>query len=172
MIKSELDSYITLANEGNVQCQIYLGWLYSVGADGVSKNYDAAKHWLRKARDNNEVIAIYLMGTIDFNEKRYDEAIAKFIESGEAGISSGYYQLGKMYYFGFGVIQDRVKGIDFIMKASDEGHMFAKRLLVTSALKGELGLLKGLVQVAIFPLVIIKSMWLAVTDPKSEKLYD
>jgi TPR repeat protein len=59
----------------------------------------------------------------------YAEAIRWYRKSAEQGYPPGQYGLGYMYYFGYGVQQDRVQAHDLFQQAAAQGNDEAKRAL-------------------------------------------
>ena len=171
-IEEAVKCYMQLAMKGNVVSQEFLGGLYLKGEKGVGINLVEANKWLTKAADSGSVKARYLLGIAAFKRGSVSDAVKLFSSAGKDGYSAGYYQLGKMYYFGSGVTRDEDKAYEWFHKAADMGHIFAKRQLSIMLLKGYRGMLyvpRGMILFITSILVGIRS---AIKDPYGETTFD
>ena len=59
----------------------------------------------------------------------YATALAELLPAAAQGHAEGQYQLGVMYYFGYGVKEDDAEAIKWFRKAADQGHAMAQNHL-------------------------------------------
>jgi len=62
-----------------------------------------------------------------FDEDRFDEAVAIFKDLAEKGHAQAQLQLGQCYDYGFGVEMDLDKAIEWLAKAAKQGLLLAQR---------------------------------------------
>lgn len=116
---------------------IYLGYAYRDGS-GVNKDLIQTENWYRRAADAGSIMALYELGILYIQQKRYDEAKQAFRFAAAAGYAPAIHQLGRMYCFGMGVEKDIRKAKTLWEDASASGHIFATnhlgRLLIRTHL--------------------------------------
>lgn len=126
MKKSNIDheEIETLANQGDVGAQTYLGWAY--GRHGCYR-FDAkkAEYWLREASASNELEA-----SRRFARFLYDEDRAEAVRLANKLIDSedfyGYFLMAHMLYHGrCGVLENRMKASQYFEVAASKGHIIS-----------------------------------------------
>jgi TPR repeat protein len=109
--KAAVSLWLPLADQGNVDAQVYLGIMYMTG-EGVPRDDAQALVWLRKAADQGNAIAQYDLGTMyDDGQgipQDYFKAAAWYRKAADQGYASAQVSLGAMYDHGQGVLQDYV----------------------------------------------------------------
>ena len=65
-LKEALDIYLPLAKSGDVESQVFVGWLYSKGCKSVGKDLKIAKKWLEPAAELGYSAAYYQLGKMYF----------------------------------------------------------------------------------------------------------
>lgn len=120
------------SRKGFAPADYYLGKMYYLGND-VHKDVDTAEFYLRKAASNDNPYAAYLLGRIYSNEKEYldlHEAVKYFLQSAQSGNSYGYYQVGKIFYYGGNDFQSNISlAMDYLKTAADMGNEYAEQML-------------------------------------------
>lgn len=143
--------FLPFAEAGEPRAQASVGMIYHIG-EGVEKDDAKAVHWLRKAAEQGDELALefFKSAGIDwdaekakeqklrddyeaarkaFLEKDYDTARDKIRPLAEMGIPDAQFLLGNMYLFGFGVPQDISKARELLEKAAAQGLDAAKDVL-------------------------------------------
>lgn len=77
---------------------------------------------------SDDNIAYYntLMGRMHYHDGDYAEAFSFFKKAAEQGNAEAQYSLGKCYYNGEGVPEDRQKAVDLFYKAAKQGYVLAQ----------------------------------------------
>jgi len=171
-----LNVYQELAQKGSICALEFLGGFYmesaKSGGKKVDKDYVKAKYLLKKAADSGSIKAHYLLGIIAFKSNSIDEAVKQFTIAMESGYSAACYQLGKMYYFGSGVRQDKDKAYKLFYNAESMGHIFGKRQRAVMLLKGHKGVACIPMGIALFFLSVLAGVRTAFKDPYGESTFD
>ena len=126
---SDLEKLKYRAENGNVQDQVDLGFMYTKGR-GVALDYQEAMRWFRKAADQGLAMAQGNMGVIYAKgqgvAQDYQEAMRWFRKAADQGLAEGQYYLGCMYSDGQGVAQDDQEALKWLRKASNQGFAAAQ----------------------------------------------
>lgn len=113
-----------LANQGDAEAQISLGWMYLNG-ESVSQDYFKAAEWYEKAANQGLVEAQYNIGVMHTNGTGVSQDYAKakqwFEKAANQGVAQAQFNLGVMYANGTGVRQDDTKAIELFQNACDKG---------------------------------------------------
>ena len=126
----QMAELLVRATNGDASAQCALGKMY-VGGDGVPKDVAEGAKWLRKAADQEDAKAQYLLGLVLFEGlggTPQDAAEgAKWTRlAAEKGSDEAQHMLGLAYLVGQGVPQDAAEGIKWVRKAADEGNAKAQ----------------------------------------------
>ncbi len=159
------------AEAGDIACARFVGWIYCTGGVSVEKDTEEAKHWLTIASDGGDALATYLLGTVLFERGETKTAIEQFRRASEQGVSSGLYQLGKMYELGSGVDKDRERAYMYYRQSASMGQVFARRRVASLLIGGHRGVIGRLVGIPILVAAIVLGIYTAVTDPYGERIY-
>ncbi|VAW93712.1 hypothetical protein MNBD_GAMMA21-3057 [hydrothermal vent metagenome] len=133
--KESFEKYFLLAEEGHESCQSFVGWMYFSG-EGVQRDLNKAKYWYEKAAKSGDSESLFYLGKIDYINEDYQEAFEKFSKSALNSYSPAIYRLGRLYQLGYGVSKNDKKAFDFFLKASNKGHLFARKQLAIYEMKG------------------------------------
>jgi TPR repeat protein len=103
------------AEKGDDFAQYQLGVLYETGLD-VSKDYEEAAKWFRKAAEQGLDAAQWSLGVLYENgegvPKDYQEAAKWYRKAAEQGDVHAQFSLGVMYMLGNGVPQNYVDAVE------------------------------------------------------------
>ena len=101
-----------LAEQGDANAQLGLGWMYRKGR-GVAQDDKTAVKWYRLAAEQGDAFAQYNLGLMYNNgdgvPQDYKTAVKWYILAAEQGNASAQGNLGAMYDKGKGVLQDYVR---------------------------------------------------------------
>ncbi len=128
--KSALSIFLDLANDGWVDSYVEIGNIYELGGGGITKNLDLAMQWYSKSieegKDADACVALghmYLCGR--GTDQDYRKAYYYFSKPGNENVACGYFALGYMNEFGFGIPKNSVGAIELYEKALEKGHILA-----------------------------------------------
>lgn len=132
VIETPLQKAERLANEGNTDMALSLGYMYLYGQDGVESNYQKAFYFYELAAKNNNPVALNNLGSLYFNgigtEVNYNKAAELFLRaaqngSDDAAVNLGFIYLtsGKKEYFG--------PAIELFEQAANSGNNTSKFML-------------------------------------------
>ena len=107
-----LDELRALAEQGDAEGQLHIGYRYSVG-QGVSQDYTEAVRWYRLAADQGNATAQYNLGVRYDNGEGvpldYGEAVRWYRLAADQGVAFAQIGLASMYASGEGVPQNDVE---------------------------------------------------------------
>jgi TPR repeat protein len=120
------------AEQGHVDAQIYLGWMYANG-QGVPKDAAKAVEWYRRAAEQGHAAAQNHLGRTYATGRGVPKDEAKAVEwyrrAAEQGHATAQSNLGQMYVDGRGVPKDDAKAFEWFQKAAEQGHATAQNNL-------------------------------------------
>lgn len=116
------------AEQGDTSALTTLAFLYYNGA-GVEKNWQEARKLWGSAADQQDPLAHYWLGIINWQEKSYTEALVRFERAAELGYLLAYERIAGMYLQGEGVPRDIVKSVETLYIAVERGSEEAKQHL-------------------------------------------
>ena len=118
-----------LAEQGNVDAEFILGFLYEVG-HGVPQNYAEAAIWYRKAAEQGDASAQCSLGRAYYHgqgvEQDYAKATVWFRKAADQGNATGQFNLGVLYDEGHGVPQDSAQAANWYRKSAEQGDVDAQ----------------------------------------------
>ena len=103
--KTALQEFLPLAEQGNAEAQYKLGGMYLFG-EGVPQDNDKANDWFRASAYGGFATAQELFGTSLYIRGMYREAFRLRRLALPQGDYDLYYDMGKHYQEGKGVLQD------------------------------------------------------------------
>lgn len=102
-----LKDVIDAAENGDPSAQGILAQLYLVGGDSVSKNFDKAEYWLKRAAANKNAFSEYNLGLFYLYKNDTLEAYYWFRRSGFHGYSDANVRIAYILKSGEGVLDDK-----------------------------------------------------------------
>jgi TPR repeat protein len=118
-----------LAEQGNVNAQAILGYMYVFG-QGVVEDDKEAVRWYRLAADQGHAKAQANLGYMyDFGQGVVEddkEAVRWYRLAADQGHAKAQANLGNMYRFGKGVVEDHKVAVLWYRLAADQGHAKAQ----------------------------------------------
>jgi|GEM_PF-2089945 len=118
------------ADQGNAEAQSIMGSKYSMGWDGLPKDYKEAVKWYTKSAEQGYAEAQYFLGGLykDGNgvPMDYREAVKWYTKSAEQGNASAQFALGLLYEEGKGVSKNIVDAYKWYNLAAANGEESSK----------------------------------------------
>lgn len=115
---------IEAAKQGDVNAQFDLGWKYSHG-EGVTKDYQQAANWYRKAAEQGLAEAQFNLGLLYANgngvPQNYQQSDLWYSKAAEHGMADMLNDLGDMYADGNGARKNTEQAKTFYRKAAEHG---------------------------------------------------
>ena len=113
--------------------QYRLGWMLLHGA-GAERNEAAARKWFeRSAAQGNEnaqyQLAKLILGSDDSTPEEISQAVDWLTKLAEAGSEYTQYILGKLYFLGRGIPQDKDAAVRWFTQAAEQGNEYAQYFL-------------------------------------------
>ncbi|MBC8391551.1 MAG: SEL1-like repeat protein [Deltaproteobacteria bacterium] len=124
-----VEQLLTKAEQGDVQAQCDLGYIYYSG-QGVIQDYEEAIKWSTKAAEQGFAVAQCNLGIYYTNgqgvPQNYKEAVKWFTKAAEQGDVQAQCNLGIYYSNGKGVPQDYKEAVKWNTKAAEQGYAQAQ----------------------------------------------
>jgi hypothetical protein len=162
------ERYLVVAQQGDVYSQAFVGWMYATGC-GVTRNEAEALKWYSVAANNGSAMAQELLGFHLYSTKKYSDAISWYEKAGTQGNMTALWRLGRMYRDGKGVDSDKNRAYSLFEKASQKGHVFARRDLAVLRMQGHRGVGQVLSGVFLFVRAVtdlIRISWKSESDER------
>jgi len=127
--KTAFSLFSVLANQGAIEAQYDLGWMYYKGL-GIEKNIEQSLVWYKRAGEKGvlkaqlNLASIYLKG-IEVKQN-YIKASTWWLKAAMQGNAQAQSELGKMYESGLGVKQDYAEAMKWYRKAAEQGYASAQ----------------------------------------------
>jgi uncharacterized protein len=113
---------------GHADAVLAMGWFYLNGV-GVDRNLERARKWYRDAARHGDTRAMFSLGQIAHNEGEHSEALIWFKRAYEGGHHRSGYFIGKHFWRGHGVNQDKKEAMRYFHVAASHKVKAAQRVL-------------------------------------------
>lgn len=138
--ETALEKMIRTAQEGDINSQLSLGYMYLYGENGVSVDHKKAFEYYKMAAAQNDNVAINNLGSLYFSgigtERNPRMAAEMFQKAADLGNVEAAVNLAFLYLAGQGVAQDGEAAIDLFIKASDKNNPTANFMLGYAYFRG------------------------------------
>lgn len=129
------------AEEGNLESQMNLGYMYLYGANGVEQNFSEAFKYYELASKQNDPIALNNLGSLYFSgigtKQNIQTAMVLFEKAAELGNDNAALNLAFIYLSGGKKDSIRnQKAFEYFQKAEKEGNKIARFMLGYAHLRG------------------------------------
>src|SRR5215218_362635 len=94
-----------------------MGWFYLNGA-GVARDVERARKWYRDSAHRGDTWAMFSLGRIAYDERDYSDALIWFRRAADAGHHRPLYFIGRQYWRGHGVEQDKKEAMRYFHRAA------------------------------------------------------
>lgn len=129
-----------LAEEGNLESQLALGYMYLYGENGVTSDYVKAFKYYEMAAAQNDKIALNNLGSLYFNgigtEVNYVKAAELFAQAAKLGSDDAAVNLAFIYLSGNNQSQNQQEAIELFRQAANAGNNTARFMLGYAYYKG------------------------------------
>ena len=126
-----LEEQKTLAEQGNLEAQIYLASVYRHG-NGVPQDYKTAVKWFTRAAEQGHAVAQYNLGIMhSFGlgvVPDYKASVKWYTRAAEQGNPIAQYNLARLYYLGQGVKENLAYAHMWANHASSNGWEMGEEL--------------------------------------------
>ena len=116
------------ATAGYGDAVLAMGWFYLNGV-GVQRSVAEAKKWYRKSARQGEPKAMFSLGQIAYEDRDFSGALTWFNRAISAGHARSLYWLGKLYWRGHGVVQDKKQANRLFHQAASKKLKEAQKVL-------------------------------------------
>lgn len=151
----------SLSQEGHPASMVKLGRYYQDGI-GIPADATLAEAWYRRAFETGsgraKKRAIYYLGHLYLAQNDFDNAFKIFTEGAELNDPVAIYHLGRMYWLGTGIKSQPAEARLLFERASNLGHLLARRNLAILLMSGRFGVLNILKGLCMLPLALLKGV--------------
>lgn len=137
--ETQLERTTRLAEEGDVDSALSLGYMYLYGTDDVKTDYQKAFHFYKLAADKDSPIALNNLGSLYFSgigtEVDYQKASELFSKAAQKGNADAAVNLA-FIYLSSGKKQHFEQSVDLFEQAAQSGNQTAKFMLGYAYYKG------------------------------------
>jgi len=133
--------YNRAAEKGCTESMAALGAILATGADGVTRDYEKARRWLREASLRGNVTAMLNLVTLSDILSRDDPAFYWLCEAAKRNHPTAIFLLGEVYKKGqYGQAEDKESAAAYWQAAANLGNVAALARLGVAYLHGTHGL--------------------------------
>jgi TPR repeat protein len=129
------------AQDGMHDAVLAMGWFYLNGV-GIKADKEEAIRWYRKSARQGDERAMFSLGQICFFDGDFAGALLWFTRASEKGHHRSDFWIGKLYWRGCGVAQDRKAANAYFARAAEKKVTEAQRAVRYLAFLSKLGLTK------------------------------
>lgn len=163
------EAYRVLANAGDPQCQVFLGWMHHEGV-GTARNVDEARTWFEKAAKLGSKEGAFFCGRAAASLGRHGEAVSWFRKAASQDYGPALLWLGLAHLRGHGVEQDLPKAVAFLERSAKTGNYLAQRELALLMIRGGLGIASIPLGMVLLPYAVLRGVASAIWKGDSDKL--
>lgn len=131
--ETPLEKMTRLADGGNLDAQLSLGYMYLYGQDGVKNDFAKAFHYYEMAAEHNNPIALNNLGSLYFNgigtEVNYKKAIELFAKAAKNGSDNAAVNLAFIFLSSDNIANRHSDAIELFKIAANVGNNTAKFML-------------------------------------------
>ncbi len=129
-LPSNIQDTIKLADRGDVKAQLFLGYSYLYGENGLQVDYEKAFNYYGKAALQNDPAGLNNLGSLYYNgigvKRNTAKSLVLFSKAADLGNSEAAVNAGFILISGNGVKQDKEKAIQYFENASSTDNPTAK----------------------------------------------
>ncbi len=125
-----IEETIKLADKGNLEAQLLLGYSYLYGDNGLKPDYAKAFEYYGKAALQNDATGLNNLGSLYYSgigvARNPAKAAVLFAKAAELGNAEAAVNIGFMHISGNGAKQDKLKALNYFEQASATDNPTAK----------------------------------------------
>lgn len=125
-----IEETIKLADKGNLEAQLLLGYSYLYGDNGLKPDYEKAFEYYGKAALQNDATGLNNLGSLYYGgigvQRSSAKAAVLFAKAAELGNAEAAVNLGFMHISGNGAKQDKELALKYFEQASETDNPTAK----------------------------------------------
>ena len=129
----------SLAEQGNSEAQLCLGFRYNIG-NGVTQDKEKASKWINLSAEQGNEMAQFTLGEFYYFgegvEQNYNEAFKWFKLSAEQGNNKAQVYFGDCYYHGRGVEKNYGEAFKWFKLSAEQGNKYAQNYLAECLYNG------------------------------------
>lgn len=130
---SPLEQSVKLAEKGDVNAQLLLGYSYLYGENGAKVDYDKAFEYYAKAAMQNDNVGLNNLGSLYYSgigiERNTAKAAILFEKAAKLGNAEATVNLAFILITGNGVVKDTAQAMDMFEKGAELNNPTAKFML-------------------------------------------
>lgn len=138
--ETPLQRTIRRADEGSLDAQLSLGYMYLYGENGVESDFSKAFHYYEMAAAQNDKIALNNLGSLYFNgigtKVDYLKAAQLFAKAAQYGSDDAAVNLAFIYLSGNSTTAQLEEAVNLFKQATEHGNNTAKFMLAYAYYKG------------------------------------
>jgi uncharacterized protein len=161
--------YQELARTGDINSQIFVGWMYHEGL-GTEKSETEALRWFAGAANLGSKAGAFYCAKSAIAGRQYDEAQKWLQESAKQEYGPALLWLGLIHIRGMGVPIDFQKGVGYLQRAAATGNFPAKREMALLMMRGRLGISRIPLGFLLLPYSLLVALIDGVTRGNSDRL--
>ncbi len=128
-----IEDTIKLADKGNLEAQLLLGYSYLYGENGLQPDYDKAFEYYGKAALQNDATGLNNLGSLYYSgtgvARNPAKAAILFAKAADLGNAEAAVNIGFMHISGNGAKQDKAAALNYFEKAAATDSPAAKFMI-------------------------------------------
>jgi TPR repeat protein len=161
--------YRRLADLGDPQAEVHVGWMYYTGR-GLLPDVEEARRWYLRAAESGSPMGQFYLARLAASQGKSEEALSWFERAAEQEYGPALFRLGLAYEQGKGTSVDREKASRLFERAASKGNLHAQRRLLGPLLRGERGIVGRIRGVVCVVGLTFRSLRIELRDPGNEKV--
>lgn len=157
-----------LVEQGHPELAVHLGWMYETGRECV-RDPDLARKYYQLSASSGDVMGQYYLGRFLLRSNEVKEGIRWLELSASEKYAPSLYRMGLLYRQGRFVPRDPQRARALLEAAASRGHFFARREIISSALRFHEGILPALMSVPRLVKLMLDALSVARRNPFDDR---
>lgn len=159
--------YKQLALGGHAESQVFVGWMLLVGK-GVVSNPAEAEQWFARAASLGSPQGLFYWARYLTSKGCHADAFTWYQKAAAVNYLPAIFWVGYALTEGKGIPSDIREGYKYLKRASERGHIYARRQLAVLDLRGHRGPMYRLLGAGSFVVALIQSIF--ISKEEADKL--